>query len=177
MTDTSATSLYSDMSNPKKVSVIAMEVRDSLDKHGLSPFKFEVQVTRLQTRCGGKAKYRSNTILLNSDYLREFGDEFLSDTLPHEIVHLYVGRYYGWGVQPHGREFKSLMRKLGADPSAYHRFPVQNWHKKLCAPSFNVTVDVTQNESVIDSSITRMIPVKNRIVHLYNKNKIVHIFI
>jgi hypothetical protein len=35
----------------------------------------------------------------------------------------------------------------------------------LCAPSFSVTVDVTQNESAIDSSIIRMIPVKNRIVH------------
>jgi predicted SprT family Zn-dependent metalloprotease len=165
MTDTSANSRIDNMDNTEKVKVIAMEVRNTLDKHGFPPFKFEVQITRLQTTYGGRARYSSNTVLLNSDYLREFGNEFLSTTLPHEIVHLYVGRYYGWGVQPHGREFKSLMRKLKLNPSAYHNFPVQNWHKKLCAPSFSVTVDVTQNESAIDSSIIRMIPVKNRIVH------------
>lgn len=169
MTVTSATSLYPNMDNHEKVKVIAMEVRDTLDKHGFPPFKFEVQITRLQTTYGGRARCSSNTILLNSDYLREFGDEFLSTTLPHEIVHLYVRRYYGWEVQPHGREFKSLMRKLKLKPSAYHNFPVQNWHKKLCAPSFTVTLDVTQIELVIDPSITRMIPVKNRIVHMYKK--------
>jgi predicted SprT family Zn-dependent metalloprotease len=165
MNDTYANSRFDNMDNPEKVKIISMKVRDTLDKQGFPPFKFEVQVTRLQTRCGGKAKYRSNTILLNSDYLRAFGDEFLSDVLPHEIVHLYVGRYYGWGAQPHGPEFKSLMRKLGLNQSAYHKFPVENWHKKLCAPSFTVTVNASQKESVIDSSIIRMIPVKNRIVH------------
>jgi predicted SprT family Zn-dependent metalloprotease len=167
MTDTYTTSLHPNMDNPEKVKVIAMEVRDTLDKHGFPPFKFEVQITRLLTTYGGRARCSSNTILLNSDYLREFGDEFLNETLPHEIAHLYVGRYYGWGVQPHGREFKSLMRKLKLNPSAYHNFPVQNWHKKLCAPAFTVTVDGTENEFVIDPSITRMIPVKNRIVHMY----------
>lgn len=169
MTDTSTTSLYPNMDNPEKVKVKAMEVQDFLDKLGFPPFKFGIKVTRLQTRCGGLAQCRINNILLNSDYLREFKDEFLNDTLPHEIVHLYVGRYYGWKVQPHGREFRSLMRKLDAEPSAYHKFPVQNWHKKLCAPSFELTIDVPSSDSVIDPSITRMISVKNRIVHMYKK--------
>ena len=74
----------------------------------------------------GKAFYTRWIVDFNPVLLAENVEEFLEDTVPHEVAHLATELIYphahrgGFGTKrrPHGSEWKSIMRSLGADPCA-----------------------------------------------------------
>jgi predicted SprT family Zn-dependent metalloprotease len=67
-------------------------------------------------------------IELNPRLLGEHPRE-LVPTLAHELVHLCVRHRYGETAKPHGREFRSMMRRLGLDGKATHDLPVRHLRK------------------------------------------------
>jgi SprT protein len=89
----------------------------------------------------GTAMWSTNTIELNSDFLHNGNlEEMINQVVPHEFAHIVVGLVhrnglpvymiptYGrrrrrLGPQPHGTEWKSVMRHcLGLDPDRTHSF-------------------------------------------------------
>ncbi len=86
---------------------------------------FDLRGTR-----AGKAIMRhdaSPLIRLNATLLAENGHAFLSQTLPHELAHVAVFHLLGRQPRrPHGREWRNMMRALGAEPVRCHQFDVSN---------------------------------------------------
>lgn len=65
-------------------------------------------------------------IRLNRVLLRENGEAFLAQTVPHEVAHVAV--FYLPGrrrpARPHGAEWRRLMRHFGVPPERTHAFDV-----------------------------------------------------
>jgi len=54
----------------------------------------------------------------------DFADH-LQDTVAHEVAHHVVYQLFGPGIRPHGREWKTVARALGARPRARGDYPVE----------------------------------------------------
>lgn len=88
----------------------------------------------LRGTTAGMAYYSQWMVKFNAILLIENFEEFLEDTVPHEIAHLITEKVYpeahrrAWGGKssPHGDQWKSVMRVLGADPSRCHSYDVTN---------------------------------------------------
>ena len=128
-------------------------VQSILESKGYSKFQFETIIGKLKPGMSGCAVLNSNKILLSIHYLNEFMDNIINDTLPHEICHLYVKRYFPFAKQHHGPEFRFLMNLLGLKGETYHRMqlkegPVKAKRVKIryvyVAESENKKVELTQ---------------------------------
>lgn len=74
----------------------------------------------------GDARYSDFRIRINPHFLAKYPDETLDVTVPHEVAHLGVHQVYTLdrnqrNVSGHGHEWKSMMIRLGADPSRCHK--------------------------------------------------------
>ncbi len=61
-------------------------------------------------------------IRYNPKLLENNAEAFLQQTVPHEVAHVMVARRYRQKVRPHGPQWQSLMRRLGAEPKRCHDF-------------------------------------------------------
>lgn len=68
---------------------------------------------------GGESCIRYNPVLL-----ARHPTDFLSQTVPHEVAHYLAFLRFGRCIRPHGPEWQSIMRGLGADPRRCHDFDV-----------------------------------------------------
>ena len=88
----------------------------------------------LRGRCAGLALPQQWTIRLNNSLLQQHGEEFVADTVPHELAHLVAYAEYGRKIRPHGREWAALMSLLGRPASVCHNYAVQPARKILRYP-------------------------------------------
>lgn len=73
--------------------------------------------------CGttaGKAWLGQWRIQLNEQLCKENIEDFMQDTIPHEVAHLIA--YKVFGDDGHGDGWKSVMRALGLNPSRCHNY-------------------------------------------------------
>jgi len=73
--------------------------------------------------CGttaGKAWLGQWRIQLNEQLCKENIEDFINDTIPHEVAHLIA--YKVFGDDGHGDGWKSVMRALGLNPSRCHNY-------------------------------------------------------
>lgn len=85
----------------------------------------------LDTSSAGKATTYYNPITkivskqelrFNSYFLRKFPDHFIKQTVPHELAHLIVDRYFGLHIG-HGSEWKFVMiNYFDLLPDVYHMY-------------------------------------------------------
>ncbi len=79
--------------------------------------------------CAGRAYYSQNKIKLNEQLFRENEDDFIRNTIPHEVAHLISFALHGANGRGHGRHWREVMRKLGVEDSArchfYHTTPAR----------------------------------------------------
>lgn len=85
----------------------------------------------------GKAYWTKNHVQLNAVLYVENVQDFLVNTIPHELAHLIARQVYGRAIKPHGKEWQSVMRSLGVEPSRTHDYDVTNartvtTHPYLC---------------------------------------------
>ena len=88
--------------------------------HQPIPVKFD-----LRGRAAGmyRVSGRSVVIRYNPHIFSRYFDHGLQTTVPHEVAHYIADRVWGLGrIRPHGVEWSSVMRKLGAEPAASARF-------------------------------------------------------
>jgi SprT protein len=64
----------------------------------------------------GQANLTDSILRFNPAYLNKYGEDYIEDTIPHEVVHICVWEYYGGRVKGHGKEWKSMMLSIGQSP-------------------------------------------------------------
>lgn len=114
--------MENNLRNFAKVQQRVDEITSKLEDLGFAKFFFTFKVTRdLKPRVAGLAKLNKNHIDINEFYLRDHEEEVIGETVPHEICHLYVNKYYPRAKQNHGPEFRRLMQAIGCSGSTYHK--------------------------------------------------------
>lgn len=113
-------------SPPAKSSITDAELLRAAEKrvaelcarHGITPPSVALD---LQGRCAGRAHRTRNHIRLNAVLFRENFADFIDNTIPHELCHLW---HYQLGLKgrSHGEEWKRLMRRMNVEPSRTHRY-------------------------------------------------------
>jgi SprT protein len=88
----------------------------------------------LRGQSAGQANYRHNVIRLNRELLEKYTTDFIDQTVPHEFAHLVAYRVYGSRIKPHGKEWKSVVLALGAEPVRTHSYEVSTTRrlKRFC---------------------------------------------
>lgn len=82
----------------------------------------------MRGRAAGAARLQTWELRFNPALYRANKDAFLAEVVPHEVAHLLVHALWGEGrgkqkVQPHGRQWQSLMRELfNLEPRVTHCF-------------------------------------------------------
>ena len=68
-----------------------------------------------------------NVIRVNRRLLDQNADDFLLNTVPHEVSHLIAYRVHGQGIAPHGVEWAAIMREVyGLKPLRCHHYDVRS---------------------------------------------------
>lgn len=86
-------------------------------------------VSQLKGSCGGKAEYLANKVMVNFALYKENKNEYLMQTVGHEVAHLATFQRYGLQrivANAHGDEWKSVMSALGLPPNRCHSYDVSN---------------------------------------------------
>lgn len=65
-------------------------------------------------------------IRYNLALLERYPEDFLSETVPHEVAHYLAYMYHGRGIKPHGPEWRGIMRALGARPERCHAYDTRD---------------------------------------------------
>ena len=78
----------------------------------------------LRGMAAGQANYRENKIRLNRELLKKHEIDFIEQTVPHEYAHLVAYRKFGKRIRPHGKEWRSVMLALGAEPHRTNNYRV-----------------------------------------------------
>lgn len=84
--------------------------------------------------CAGRAVWPDNRIRLNPILLCENAEDFIRETVPHEIAHLLNRAMNGNGVKPHGREWKAIMRAMGLKPQRCHNYKLSKTRPRPAQP-------------------------------------------
>src|SRR5690606_3296645 len=65
----------------------------------------------------GVAYLNRNLLRFNAQMYRENRDDFLLQTVPHEVAHLIAHALFGGEIRAHGREWQTLMTDLYGLPA------------------------------------------------------------
>lgn len=85
----------------------------------------------LRGQRAGVAYLNRNLLRFNGQMYHDHQQEFLDQTVPHEVAHLIAHVVYGPRIRPHGREWQALMTDLyGLPATRCHNFPVQSGRRK-----------------------------------------------
>ncbi|MCP5408831.1 MAG: SprT-like domain-containing protein [Chromatiaceae bacterium] len=63
-------------------------------------------------------------IRYNRALLEQYRDEFIKQTVPHEVAHLVVAALHPHRTAPHGPEWRMVISFFGAEPKRCHNFQV-----------------------------------------------------
>lgn len=86
----------------------AVEIRFDLSGRAAGMIQFPAR---------GRPVIRFNRILL-----KENGEAFIQQTIPHEVAHLVARTLHGQHIRPHGREWQQVMHFYGAEAKRCHQF-------------------------------------------------------
>lgn len=103
-----------------KVLARIVEVQEILESKGFPKFDIKTEIKTLKAGVAGSAYLHKNEIHISKEYLEEFSEEILKDTVAHEVCHLYVTNYKPFAKQHHGKEFRAFMNMLGLDGKTHH---------------------------------------------------------
>lgn len=96
---------------------------------GLSPIPPKVVLNNRLKTTAGRAFYENNPqyIDLSTELFWEYTEEFLRDTIPHELAHLVA--YTVYGDPGHGKGWKEVVSHMGIKTSRLHNM-VNTQHAK-----------------------------------------------
>lgn len=81
----------------------------------------------LRGQKAGVAYLYRNLLRFNHQMYLDNHEDFLHQTVPHEVAHLIAHQVYGERIRPHGREWQHLMTDL-------YGLPAQRCHTYAVAP-------------------------------------------
>jgi SprT protein len=71
-------------------------------------------------RLAGQANMTECVVRFNPAYLNKYGDDYIEDTIPHEVCH--IGEWEVYHTRGHGSLWKNMMRRVGAKPTRCHSY-------------------------------------------------------
>lgn len=81
---------------------------------------------KLRGMAAATAHIGQNAIRFNRLLLEQNTEDFLANTVPHEISHLIAYRLHGQRIAPHGAEWAAIMRRVfGLEPRRCHPYAVR----------------------------------------------------
>lgn len=81
---------------------------------------------KLRGQKAGVAHLHENRLRFNPRLYHENQDDFLRQTVPHEVAHLVAHQVFGARIQPHGEEWRLIMRGVyDLPPDRCHRYAVE----------------------------------------------------
>jgi SprT protein len=88
--------------------------------------RIPITFSNRMTKSAGNFKWNgfSGSITLSNVLLELNKEAFIADTVGHELAHYFAHIVYGRSVQAHGKEWKSIMKMLGQEPSRCHSMKV-----------------------------------------------------
>jgi SprT protein len=82
----------------------------------------------------GWSNYGKKTLMFQLDLAENNSDHFLNQTVPHEVAHYVQRAVYGYGVKPHGREWKYIMLSVfKIQPDRCHQYDTSVTKKRKVA--------------------------------------------
>lgn len=80
---------------------------------------------RLRGQKAGVAHLDDNRLRFNPQLYRENREDFLRQTVPHEVAHLVAHQVFGPRIRAHGEEWQRLMREVfHLAPQRCHRYEI-----------------------------------------------------
>ncbi|KGF66310.1 MULTISPECIES: SprT family zinc-dependent metalloprotease [Pseudomonas] len=90
------------------------------------PFKRPVVSVKLRGQKAGVAHLHENMLRFNPQLFLENSEDFLRQTVPHEVAHLVAHQLFGDTIQPHGEEWQLIMRGVyELPPNRCHTYEIQ----------------------------------------------------
>ncbi len=81
---------------------------------------------KLRGQKAGVAHLTENLLRFNPQLYQENREDFLRQTVPHEVAHLVAHQLFGLRIQPHGEEWQLIMRGVyELPPSRCHTYAVK----------------------------------------------------
>jgi SprT protein len=74
------------------------------------PFRRPVVSFELRGQKAGVAHLHENKLRFNPQLYRDNAEDFLRQTVPHEVAHLVAHQLFGERIAPHGQEWQSIMQ-------------------------------------------------------------------
>jgi SprT protein len=109
-------------------------------------FKRPLVSLRLRGQKAGVAHLQENLLRFNPQLYRENSEDFLRQTVAHEVAHLIAHQLFGLSIQPHGKEWQAIMQGVyELPPQRCHSYAVQRRQVKRyiyrcpCTPEFAFT--------------------------------------
>lgn len=90
-----------------------------------------------QARCDAGAR---GVVRFNPWLLLRHGEEFIDQTVPHEVAHWLTFTRFGRRARPHGPEWRELMVLFGAEPRRCHDYSLEDVpHRRVSSHSYHCT--------------------------------------
>jgi SprT protein len=90
------------------------------------PFKRPVVSLKLRGQKAGVAHLHENLLRFNPQLYRENSEDFLRQTVAHEVAHLVAHQLFGDTIAPHGEEWQLIMRGVyELPPNRCHTYEIQ----------------------------------------------------
>ncbi|QNR43396.1 SprT family zinc-dependent metalloprotease [Pseudomonas syringae] len=88
-------------------------------------FKRPVVSFQLRGQKAGVAHLHENLLRFNPQLYKENAEDFLRQTVPHEVAHLIAHQLFGGSIQPHGEEWQLIMRGVyELPPNRCHTYAI-----------------------------------------------------
>lgn len=131
--------------------------------------KPQIKYTEKST-VAGRAYCVSNIVDFNKILLSENVDQFIDQTVTHELAHILAYKIYG--TIGHDKYWKLIMVQLGAEPKRCHSYSIENVKKRAtktfvykCACRDNIQISsIRHNKIVKNNQIYRCNACKTKIV-------------
>ncbi|MBK1644746.1 hypothetical protein CKO25_08810 [Thiocapsa imhoffii] len=90
----------------------------------------------LRGTAAGQARVSADgpaVIRYNRELLLRHTERFMHETVPHEVAHVAAFHCHGFGIRPHGAEWRHIMRHFGVEPARCHNFDVSCLRTRVVA--------------------------------------------
>ena len=117
--------------NQQQCELRSIRCYDLAERHYGRKFdRIPTEYSNRMTKTAGKLCIRggkATLIRLSMVILNDNPTAFVARTVGHEIAHHIAHEVYGYGIRPHGREWKEVMNLFGQEASRCHSYKtVQN---------------------------------------------------
>lgn len=108
--------------DPQAVHQRLIELLALAENHWGREFPFPQVRFDLRGLCAGQALQRDNCIRINLTLFRENVEQYLRQTVGHELAHLVCWHVHGHRVRPHGAEWRQVMHVFGLPAQRCHTY-------------------------------------------------------